>query len=90
MTDSANPVPSNRLPCFISGSWVEQEAGADGIRRGDVLFLYNYVTPHQTLTENARGRKTTPAMAAGVANHVWSYEDLLAMIDRLSEAENSN
>jgi IS1 family transposase len=53
------------------------------------FMVYNYVTPHQTLTENANGRETTPAMAARVADHVWSYEDLLAMIERLSEAENS-
>jgi IS1 family transposase len=52
------------------------------------FMVYNFVTPHQTLTENANGRKTTPAMAARVADHAWSYEDLLAMIDRLSEAEN--
>lgn len=55
------------------------------------MMVYNFVMPHQTLTENANGRKTTPAMAAAVSDHVWSYEDLLAMIDRLSEQpENSN
>lgn len=55
------------------------------------FMCYNFVMPHQTLTERAKGRKTTPAMAAGVCDHVWSYEDLLAMIDRLnSQAENSN
>lgn len=54
------------------------------------FMVYNYVRPHQTLTERAEGRKTTPAMAAGVADHVWSYEDVLAMMDRLAERENSN
>ena len=31
--------------------------------------VYNFVTPHGTLTKNADGRKTTPAMAAGLEDH---------------------
>lgn len=55
------------------------------------FIVHNFVMPHQTLTERAKGRKMTPAMAAGVCDHVWSYEDLLAMIDRLNtQAETSN
>ena len=51
---------------------------------------YNFVRPHQTLTQRAEGRKTTPAMAAGMANYVWTMEDLVAMMERLQENEISN
>jgi hypothetical protein len=50
---------------------------------------YNFIRPHQTLTAQA-GQKTTPAMAAGVADHGWTMEDLIAMMERLQGAENSN
>jgi len=50
---------------------------------------YNFIRPHQTLTEQRR-TKTTPAMAAGVTDHRWTMEDLIAMMERLQENENSN
>ena len=37
---------------------------------------YNFVRPHQTLTENL-GQKCTPAMAAGLADRAWSVGELL-------------
>jgi hypothetical protein len=33
------------------------------------------------LTKDAGGYKTTPAMAAGVANNVWSHRDIAALLD---------
>jgi hypothetical protein len=42
---------------------------------------YNFVRPHQTLTKENGGKKTTPAMAAGVTNHVWTYRDIAALFD---------
>lgn len=53
------------------------------------MMSYNYLRPHQTLTAREK-RKTTPAMAAGVCDHVWTMEDLIAMMERLQESENSN
>ena len=38
--------------------------------------FYNYCRPHQSL-----GRNTTPAMAAGLADHVWSIEELIGLLD---------
>jgi len=42
------------------------------------FMFYNYCRPHQTLTKAARGIHTTPAMAAGISDHVWTVEEILA------------
>lgn len=39
---------------------------------------YNFVTVHGTLTKKAEGRKTTPAMEAGLTDHPWTLAELLA------------
>ena len=36
---------------------------------------YNFCRVHQTL-------KTTPAVKAGVADHVWTIEELVGLLDR--------
>lgn len=41
---------------------------------------YNFCKAHTTLTKAAKGIKTTPAMAAGVADHVWTVEEILALL----------
>ena len=41
---------------------------------------YNFARPHQTLTQGA-GFKTTPAMAAGVSDHVWTIEEIIHLLD---------
>jgi hypothetical protein len=41
------------------------------------FFHYNFCRVHQTL-------KTTPAVAAGIADHVWTLDEL---VDLLEEAE---
>jgi len=38
------------------------------------FFHYNFIRIHKTL-------RVTPAMEAGIANHVWSFEELLALLD---------
>ena len=40
------------------------------------FMWYNFARPHSSL-----GSLTTPAMAAGVANHVWSAEEIGTLID---------
>ena len=42
---------------------------------------YNFGRPHQTLTKRGTGIRTTPAMAAGVADHVWSLTEIAALLD---------
>jgi len=41
---------------------------------------YNFARPHQTLTKRY-GRPTTPAMAAGKADHVWSVWEIAGLLD---------
>lgn len=46
------------------------------------FMYYNFCRPHQTLTKAHPMRyPTTPAMAAGVAKHVWKVEDIIQAMD---------
>jgi len=42
---------------------------------------YNSARPHKTFTKANNGYPTTPAMAAGVADHVWTLTELAALLD---------
>jgi hypothetical protein len=45
-------------------------------RNGAIHFMYyNFARIHKTL-------RVTPAMAAGLADHVWSPEEMVAILDR--------
>ena len=46
---------------------------------------YNFVRPHETLTSRAFGRPTTPAMAAGLARHRWTMQDLVGLVEEREE-----
>jgi hypothetical protein len=39
---------------------------------------YNFVRPHKTL---AKPYPRTPAMAAGVADHIWTMREIVALLD---------
>ncbi len=45
------------------------------------MMHYNYCRAHQTLTKAADGIKTTPAMASGLTDHVWTMEEVLGLMD---------
>ena len=48
------------------------------------FMYYNFARPHQSLrVKNADGTftKRTPAMAAGIARHVWSVQEIVALLD---------
>ena len=40
------------------------------------FMFYNFARVHQTL-------RVTPAMEAGVSDHVWSIAEIVALLDRL-------
>ena len=44
------------------------------------FFAHNFIRAHGTLTK-AAGVKTTPAMASGLTDRVWTWDDVLAMMD---------
>ena len=57
---------------------VENHAAAISLH----FMFYNFARPHATLSEASGTRKRiTPAMAAGVANHVWSAKEVAALLD---------
>jgi hypothetical protein len=45
------------------------------------FMFYNFCRSHQTLTKAAKGVHTTPAMAAGLTDHVWTIEEILGLMD---------
>ena len=44
------------------------------------FMYYNFARPHMALTKRC-GEPTTPAMAAGKADHVWSLIEIAALLD---------
>ncbi|MCI0356527.1 MAG: IS1 family transposase, partial [Acidobacteria bacterium] len=60
-----------RLTNAFSKKWENHEAAL-----ALYFAFYNWCRPHMTLTE-AAGTKTTPAMEAGLTDHVWSVGELL-------------
>ena len=74
-----------RLTNGHSKSWRHHEAAI-----GLMLFFYNFCRPHMTLTKRNEGRKTTPAMEALFADHVWSIPEMIrAVIPEGEEAKAS-
>lgn len=45
------------------------------------FMFYNYCRPHMTLTKARGGVKTTPAMASGLTDHVWTVEEILDLMN---------
>ncbi len=45
-------------------------------------MYYNFARPHKTL---ANPYPRTPAMASGVADHIWSIEELVKLVDSNTE-----
>jgi hypothetical protein len=45
------------------------------------FMFYNFARAHRTLTKAANHVPTTPAMAAGVTDHVWSLTEIAGLLD---------
>jgi IS1 family transposase len=43
------------------------------------FMFYNFARPHQTLSKGTY--PTTPAMKAGLADHVWTIEEIISLLD---------
>lgn len=43
------------------------------------FMYYNFARPHKTL---ANPYPRTPAMAAGIADHIWKIEEVVALLDK--------
>ena len=54
-------------------AWNDSRTAARMTRRHAGFLYYNFARIHQTL-------RVTPAMEAGVANHVWSVEEIVALL----------
>lgn len=65
-----------RLTDAHSKKWANHEA-----MLGLFIAYYNYCRPHQTLNER-NGRKTTPAMEAGLTDHAWTVAELFERVSR--------
>lgn len=44
------------------------------------FLYYNFCRSHATLTKAAKGIHTTPAMASGLTDHVWTVEEVLGLM----------
>jgi hypothetical protein len=44
------------------------------------FMYYNFARPHQSLKEQP-GVDRTPAMAAGIADYVWSVEEIVKLLN---------
>jgi hypothetical protein len=45
------------------------------------FMYYNFCRRHETLTKQRGGVHTTPAMAAGVSDHVWRLEEVVGLLE---------
>ncbi len=45
------------------------------------FMYYNFCRKHETLTKAAGGIHKTPAMVAGVADHVWRVEEIVGLLE---------
>ena len=56
---------------------LQQEARKPHASISLYFMAYNFVHVHQTPTKAAKGMHTTPAMAAGVTDHVWKVSEIV-------------
>jgi hypothetical protein len=69
-----------RLTNAHSKSWRHHEAAL-----GLLFAFYNFCRPHMSLKDRD-GKKHTPAMVAGLTDHVWSIKELIERAIPESEA----
>ncbi len=50
------------------------------------FLYYNFARPHKTLAKVNNGYPATPAMAAGLTDHVWSIEEMIDLLDAVPQS----
>lgn len=71
-------LPGSRLTNAFSKKWENH-----GYHLALYFLFYNFCRAHMTLskaTDDRPSRPTTPAMAAGLADHVWTVQELLTQL----------
>ena len=77
-----NPQQADEVVSGIEHMGIER----DHIHSLALWFMYyNFCRAHQTLTRGKHGIHTTPAMAAGLATHVWTLAEVLALAATLQQ-----
>ena len=49
------------------------------------MVHYNFGRPHHTLTKAAHGKPAAPAIAAGLAERPWSWEQVVQLLESREE-----
>jgi hypothetical protein len=73
--------PHEHAPVHPADQRLQQEAGELTAVVSQHFMYYNFAGPHITLTEAAGSVRTTLAMAAGVADHVWTLTEIAGLLD---------
>lgn len=76
MYGSSQQTTSRSIPGCLTGNQAIAKRTAAAVVL-DTLF-YNFARPHKTL---ANPYPRTPAMAAGIADHIWSCEEIADPLD---------
>ncbi len=76
------------IGCLVEGNSIRATVRMTGAAKNTIVKLladlgeacaeYNFARPHRSLKERY---PRTPAMAAGVADHIWSLEEIAALLD---------
>jgi IS1 family transposase len=76
----SDPEPQKRYsPARITGTRKQTVAGDPDPAAVALHYMhYNYARPHKTLS---KPYPTTPAMAAGITDHVWTLEEIVILLD---------
>jgi hypothetical protein len=76
----AGPDADGHAPVYAADQRVSKKVKFQAHAVSLYFMHYNLARPHQTLTRRS-GRKTTPPMAAGVEDHVWSVREIAGLLD---------
>ena len=62
---------------YQTNQWLFKERGNHVLALSIYFMFYNFARPHKSL---ANPYPTTPAMAAGLTNHIWTIEEIVKLV----------